>query len=176
MKIAIIGVGNILFCDDGIGVAVVNVLEQCYAFSPNIDIIDGGTLGIGLINYFSSYDKIIILDTISLDDEIGSIYSFPSNELLNLEGYKNTAHEVEVVDMLRSASLLEKCAEIQIMGIVPYNINKVSIGLSDELVEYFELYLNAVLTKIEYMDIKIKKIKEYNLSSLFDKLISVNTN
>ena len=174
MNIAIIGVGNILFCDDGIGVAVVKVLEQCYKFSPSIDIIDGGTLGIGLINYFSIYDNIIILDTISLDDEVGSIYSFPSNELLDLNGYKNTAHEVEVVDMLRSSMMLEKCAKVEIVAIVPFDINRVSIGLSDELGIYFEPYLKTVLNKIESMNIKINKIKEYNITNILQELTSLN--
>ncbi len=172
MKIAIIGVGNILFCDDGIGVLTTEVLKHCYDFSYSIDIIDGGTLGIGLVNYFSIYDEIIILDTISIDDEVGSIYSFNSSELLNFDDYKNTAHEVEVIDMIRSSKLLENCANIRIIGIVPNDINSVTIGLSDKLSIYFESYLATVLKQLEKLDIKSNKIKEYDPSTMLEKIIT----
>jgi len=172
-KIAIIGVGNILFCDDGIGVVTTEILKQCYRFSLPIDIIDGGTLGIGIINYFSSYDEIIILDTISLDDTVGSIYSFDSSQLLEFDGYKNTAHEVEVMDMLRSAMLLDKYAKVQIIGIVPNDINSVSIGLSEQLILHLEAYLKTILNQIEILGIKSSKIKQYNINDIFKYLTTI---
>ena len=148
MNIAVIGVGNILFCDDGIGVMVANFLKEHYKFSPSIDIIDGGTLGINLLNYFANYDRVIIIDTISIDDKVGSIYSIPSNEILGMDGYKNTAHEVEVVDMLRSATMLDKSADVEIIAIVPYDIESVKIGLSQELSIFFKPFVDTVLEKI----------------------------
>ena len=170
-KIAIIGVGNILFCDDGIGVATAEVLKECYEFSFPIDIIDGGTLGIGLIDYFASYDEIIILDTISMNDKVGSIYSFDSAQLLEFEGYKNTAHEVEVMDMIRSAKLLETCAKIKIIGIIPSDIHSVSIGLSDNLSKYFKDYLTEVLREIQMIGIQSKKIKEFNINNILKSIV-----
>ncbi|MEA3498013.1 MAG: HyaD/HybD family hydrogenase maturation endopeptidase [Campylobacterota bacterium] len=167
-KDIVIGIGNILFSDDGIGVFTAKVLKEHYSFSNDLEIVDGGTLGIGLVNYFSEYDNVLILDTISLDDEVGSIYSFPSRELLNLEGFKNTAHEVEVVDMLRSTSLLENCARVQICAIVPEDIVSVSIGLSDEIEKYFDSYLETVIEEIKNMGIDVVKKDDYSLEKIAD--------
>ncbi|MDQ1339185.1 MAG: hydrogenase maturation protease, partial [Campylobacterota bacterium] len=77
-KTAVIGVGNILFCDDGIGVYVVRYLRENYIFEPPIELVDGGTVGFGLFEYFREYDDVFLLDTLSLEDVAGSIYKIPS--------------------------------------------------------------------------------------------------
>lgn len=173
-KDIVIGIGNILFSDDGIGVFAARVLKEHYSFSKDIEILDGGTLGIGLVEYFSSYGNVLILDTISLDDEAGSIYSFPSKELLNLEGFKNTAHEVEVVDMLRSASLLENCADVKICAIVPKDIKTVSIGLSKGFEKFFTAYLDAVINEIKSLGVDVVKKSDYDLESIIEGFTNWN--
>ncbi|MEA3289295.1 MAG: HyaD/HybD family hydrogenase maturation endopeptidase [Campylobacterota bacterium] len=165
-KDIVIGIGNILFSDDGIGVFTARVLKEHFSFSKDIEIVDGGTLGIGLVNYFSDYDNVLILDTISLDDEVGAIYSFPSKKLLDMEGFKNTAHEVEVVDMLRSASLLEKCADVKICAIVPNDIQTVSIGLSEDFKKFFPLFLDAAIKEIEKLGVEVTKKDDYDLDKI----------
>ncbi len=79
----------------------------------------------------------LILDTISLQDEVGSIYVIPSEELLGLGGHKNTAHEVEVSDMINASLFLQNPAQIEVIGIVPHDIVSVAIGLSEELAVFF---------------------------------------
>ncbi|NEW61363.1 hydrogenase maturation protease [Sulfurovum sp. bin170] len=167
MKNIVIGLGNILFYDDGIGVFTALYLEKNFIFEPSLTIIDGGTLGIGLIDYFAEYDNVFIIDTISVDDEAGSIYVLPSDELLGLSGQKNTAHEVEVVDMLQRAMLLDKRAEVTIFSIIPQNIEKIEIGLSKVLEDKFELFIAII---IEKLDIKVmRKEKQITLSNLLEK-------
>ena len=63
MKTVLIGVGNILFMDEGIGVYAAKLLACNYTFTPEIEIIDGGTLGFKLMDYLSDYEKVIILET-----------------------------------------------------------------------------------------------------------------
>ena len=145
------------------GVFAAKVLQQYYKFTPEIEIIDGGTLGIGLINYFSEYDNVIILDTISLDDEVGSIYNLAADELLDLGNIKNTAHEVEVVDMIKSSSLLDSPANITVCAIIPKDIHSVKIGLSVELEKNFDSFLNNAIKLIENLGIEVKKVEDFDL-------------
>ncbi|MDY0117780.1 MAG: HyaD/HybD family hydrogenase maturation endopeptidase [Sulfurimonadaceae bacterium] len=145
MKTAVIGVGNIIFRDDGIGVYATRFLEENYIFNQEVSFIDGGTLGIHLLHYYEEFEQVFILDTISLEDKIGSIYNIPSYELLELGGHKNTAHEVEVSDMIATSLFLETPAEIRVLGIVPQDIISVSIGLSEELEDAFISYTDAIL-------------------------------
>ena len=166
MRIVIIGIGNILFKDEGVGVYASKYLEENFEFEGNVEIIDGGTLGFKLMRYYQEYDKVIIIDTVSIEDIAGSIYNIPSDVLLGLGSYRKTAHEVEVVEMLEICSLLENIAKVKLIGIVPKDIVSVKIGLSDEIKSAFEGLINETLKELKKEGIGYKKIKEKNLDEI----------
>lgn len=168
-NVCVVGVGNILFLDEGVGIYASAFLENNYQFEPGIDIIDGGTLGFKLMDYFQSYDRVIILDTISIEDAPGSIYNIPSEELMGLGTYRKTAHEVEVVEMLEICTLLENVAEVSIVGIIPEDIETVKIDLSEALKKHFESFIATVLKDLDKAGIKYTK-KEQQLT--LDQIIN----
>ena len=130
-KNIVIGVGNMLFKDEGIGIYASEYIKQNYVFDDeNLEVIDGGTLGFKLMSYFQEYENVIILDTVSIEDEIGGIYRLPSDVLLGLGNYRKTAHEVEIVEMLEIVSVLDSHANVTIIGIIPADIVSVGIGLT----------------------------------------------
>ncbi|MDT8338875.1 MAG: HyaD/HybD family hydrogenase maturation endopeptidase [Sulfurimonas sp.] len=162
-KIAVIGVGNILFCDDGVGVIAADYLRQNFSFEPGVEIVDGGTLGFGLFEYFMEYEHVLVLDTLSMDDEVGTIYKIPSKELLGLGGYKKTAHEVEVVQMLEICELYETKAEVTLIGIVAEDINSAKIGLSEVLRSRFELFIKTVIDALEVLGVVVIKRGDFSI-------------
>ncbi|WOE70363.1 HyaD/HybD family hydrogenase maturation endopeptidase [Hydrogenimonas thermophila] len=156
-KIVVIGIGNILFKDEGVGIYAAKYLKENYDFSTAVDIIDGGTLGFKLMTYYQSYDKVIILDTVSIKDEAGSVYNLPSDALMGLGSYRQTAHEVEVVEMLEICSMLESMAEVNVIGIVPKDIESVEIDMTNEIKEKFYGFIEAVLKELESVGIEATK-------------------
>lgn len=144
-RVIIIGVGNILFADEGIGVYAAKYLEENFEFTPAVEIIDGGVLGFQLIHYYQSYERVIILDTVSIDDQPGSVYHLPSDELMGLGSYRQSAHEVEVVEMLEICSLEENMAEVSVVGMVPSDIKSVAIDLTASLKSQFASYIQTVI-------------------------------
>ncbi|MRJ02497.1 MAG: hydrogenase maturation protease [Epsilonproteobacteria bacterium] len=155
MKTAIIGVGNILFMDEGVGVYGAQFLKQNYSIEA--EIVDGGTLGFKLMGYYQEYEKVIIIDTVSIDDTPGSIYNLPSHLLLGLGSYRKTAHEVEVVEMLEICSLLDNHAQVTVVGIVPEDIESVGIGLTPRIRESFPNLIGEVLAELERSGIGYRK-------------------
>lgn len=160
MKNIVIGVGNLLFKDEGVGILAAKYLDENYKFEGDIEIIDGGTLGFKLMTYFQEYDNVIILDTVSIEDKVGDIYRLPSDVLLGLGQYRKTAHEVEIVEMLEICSVLDKHAEVTIIGIIPEDIVSVQIGLTKTIEDKFIGLINQALTDIENLGIKVKKNEE----------------
>ncbi|MGB7402895.1 MAG: HyaD/HybD family hydrogenase maturation endopeptidase [Arcobacter sp.] len=160
MRNIVIGVGNLLFKDEGVGILAAKYLEQNYNFEGDIEIIDGGTLGFKLMTYFQEYDNVIILDTVSIEDKVGDIYRLPSDVLLGLGQYRKTAHEVEIVEMLEICSVLDKHAEVTIIGIIPEDIISVQIGLTKTIEEKFMGLINQALIDIENLGIKVEKKDE----------------
>jgi len=157
VKVAIVGAGTIIFRDEGIGVFAQKYIEKNYIFEGDVTLVDGGVLGFQLMTYYQDYDKVLILDTITMDDEVGSIYNLPANEMLGLGSYKQTAHEVEIVEMLEICSMLEKMAEVNIIGIIPQDIVSVNIGLSDKMKEMFNQFISTTIDELDKAGVKYKK-------------------
>jgi len=153
----LIGVGNVLFMDEGVGVYAAKYLENNYSFDDSLEIMDGGVLGFKLMALFQEYDNVIILDTVSIEDAPGSVYRLPSDELLGLGSYRKTAHEVEIVEMLEICSLLEKMANVVIIGIVPKDIESVKNDMTSEILSGFELFISTTLSELSELGVQYEK-------------------
>ena len=170
MKTAIVGAGTVIYQDEGVGVYAAKYIEKNYTFdNDDVTMVDGGVLGFQLMVYYQEYDKVVILDTITMDDEVGSIYNLPSEELLGLGSYKQTAHEIEIIEMLEICSLLETMADVNIVGIVPEDIETVVVGLTQKMRDNFFHLVDAGLKELEKAGIKYKKNEsEVSLDSIID--------
>lgn len=165
-NIAIIGIGNVLFKDEGLGIYATEYLKQNYQFSPNVDLIDGGTLGMNLIHYYQSYEQVILLDTISVESSVegdfkdsaepGAVYSLDSETLQGLGAYRKTAHEVEVLQTLELAALTGETAKIQVIAMVPEDIQTVAIQLSQTVEQAMPLMIQAAIEYLESLGIEVK--------------------
>ncbi len=170
MSIVVLGVGNVLEEDDGIGIYAAAYLRANYVLSDHVSIIDGGVEGINLLNLFLDNDHIIILDTINIDDSAGSIYNIPSYELSGYGLNSGGAHEVGVMQCLDMIELMGKpLPKSNVLGIVPKSIT-FRMGLSDELFERFNSYVTTVLNYLKTIGIdgSPKKIQK-SLSEIIEE-------
>ena len=168
----VIGVGNMLFKDECIGIYAAEYIKQNYKFDDEeLEIIDGGTLGFKLMTYFQEYDNVIILDTVSIEDKAGEIYRLPSDVLLGLGNYRKTAHEVEIVEMLEIVSVLDSHANVTIIGIIPEDIISVEIGLTQSMENRFEEFILNSIKEIESLGIKATKINNILIPDIVKSMI-----
>lgn len=170
-KTIVVGVGNILFSDEGVGVYAAEYLRRNFSFdsqSSTLEIIDGGTLGFRLMSYFQEYDHVILLDTVSIEDSVGSIFRLPSEALLGLGSYRKTAHEVEIIEMLEICSMLEKIAEVIVIGIVPQDIETVEAALTPKLEMAFDSFVSTVLDELRRLDIHATRTTDVPLKNIID--------
>jgi len=125
-QVLVLGLGNILLGDDGIGIHVVRrLIEGAYA-TPGLYAIDGGTLGFRLMEVFARSDAILLVDAAQLDQPAGTV------RLLELDALDRhvrragrvSAHEAGLIDLLTLAKL-EGCApaHLALLGIQPQNID-----------------------------------------------------
>jgi len=158
LKIAIVGAGTVIFQDEGVGVYAAKYLEKNYKFNGDVTLVDGGVLGFQLMVYYQEYDRVIILDTITIEnDEAGAIYNLPAEQLLGLGSYKQTAHEVEIVEMLEICSLLDNMADTSIVGIVPKDILEVVTNLTPEIKAKFQDFVGVALGELDKLGVTYTK-------------------
>lgn len=170
-KNIVVGVGNMLFKDEGVGIYASEYLKQNYEFDGDLEIIDGGTLGFKLMTYFQEYENVIILDTVSIEENPGEIYRLPSDVLLGMGNYRKTAHEVEIVEMLEIVSVLDSHANVTILGIIPEDIISVGIGLTETIENRFEEFILNAIKEIESLGVKTKKVNNIAIPDIVKSMI-----
>jgi len=161
LKILILGIGNILFGDEGIGVHLANLLDEKYQFKSNthsVDIVDGGTLAQRLIPIITDYDYVIIIDCVDVDNsKIGDVYFFDFKNVPDFITWQGSAHEVEMLQTLQMIEMMGDLPPTKIVGVVPFVIGENST---------FEL-TNEVQKSSIVMEKKIiEHLKEFGVESI----------
>jgi len=131
--VLILGIGNILHKDDGLGVFIVNQINASVKDLPKyVEVADGGVLGYDLLSLMSGREKIVIVDALKADDVPGSVYKFPAKHLRDGNN-KFSLHEMGVKKIIDMLTLTGETPEIEIIGIVPEDIQTLEIGVSDSV-------------------------------------------
>jgi len=132
-KVLILGIGNILHKDDGLGVHVVNeIINSVKDLPGDVEVADGGTLGYDLLPLMSGRKRIVIVDALKVDDLPGSLYKFPAKHLTD-NNQKFSLHDMGVKKIIDMLTLTGEKPEVEIIGIVPEDIQSLEIGISDSI-------------------------------------------
>jgi hydrogenase maturation protease len=142
----IIGLGNILLTDEGIGIHVLKELKKRNRI-PDTEFVDLGTSSLDL-EYFIREDteKMVVIDCIKISgSEPGIVYKISIDDLKKRKNADYSLHQLEFIDSINLISLLSKVPETIIFGITPFDIESLSLNLSEQLKDQFE----TVFKKIE---------------------------
>ena len=118
-RILVLGVGNILLRDEGVGVRVVERLQADYSFSPNVSLLDGGTLGIKLMDAISSSDFLIVVDAVLNGQPPGTFYRLTGDEVRKSVAFKYSLHQTDLLETLACCELVGTRPETVVVGIEP---------------------------------------------------------
>lgn len=143
-KIKIIAVGNDLYGDDGVGKAVLHALEQIPEMN-SIELINGATDALGLIDHFENTAHVILVDAAQMGEEPGTVKVFSKDEVrLNIKMDHLTVHGISLAETFDIAEAVDKLPEkITIIGIEPENI-----GISEKLSDAVKQSIPNVVSQI----------------------------
>ena len=159
MKILILGIGNVLFGDEGIGVHLANFIDEKYTFSSNenrVDIIDGGTLAQRLIPIITEYDRVLIIDCVNVaDGEIGDVYSFDFDAVPDFITWESSAHEVEMLQTLQMIEMMGDLPPVKIVGVIPYVIGEDStFSITKEVLDASLTMEKSIISYLKDLDVE----------------------
>lgn len=116
----IIGLGNLICQDDGLGIAAVNMVGARYEVPDGAALMDGGTLGLSLLPFIEEAGTVIMLDAIRSDEPPGSLVRLVGDDVLPAVATRLSPHQIGVVDLLDGARLRDRLPDrIVLWGIVP---------------------------------------------------------
>ena len=148
-KILILGIGNPLFGDEGIGPYIAEELKK-YSLPINVNVINGGTGGFELIHYLQKYDYIMVIDAVDMDMAPGTIKKL---ELSDVSGKTHTCHslhQTSFTEIVQLANTLGSYPKIIIFGVQPKN--------TKDLGELTPEIKNVAPTLIAWLTEEVKKI------------------
>lgn len=117
---ALIGVGNVLYGDEGVGVHLVHRLRRRYRAPVGLDLLDCGALGWDLLRHLEGLDRVWIVDAVAAPDpaDVGSIYVFgPSDVPGAIRWGKLSSHEWELLELLWAADVLGELPDTTLIAI-----------------------------------------------------------
>jgi hydrogenase maturation protease len=119
----ILGLGNVICQDDGLGVAaVIRLLEQ-YRPAPGVRVLDGGTLGLALLPTLEAADTVLIVDAIRSDGPPGSLVRLEGDEVAHAAQERLSVHQVGVSDLISAARWQGSLpGRLFLLGLVPESI------------------------------------------------------
>lgn len=138
--VAVLGLGNLLRKDEGLGIRAMERLMQRYQLPEDLLLIDGGTLGLDLLSYLEKAERILILDAILTDGPPGTLMKASNEEIPAFLGMRTSPHEIALADLLAVMHLRGTMPrELVVVGMQPG-----TIALGWELSQEVEAHLDAL--------------------------------
>jgi hydrogenase maturation protease len=162
--VMILGVGCILFSDEGFGVRVIEKLQTQYKFPENVSVVDGGVLGVNLLGVISQADHLIVVDAIRNKGNPGDMYRLYDKQIPERIRAKNSIHQVDFLEALTLCQVFDKVPDTVIIGVEPEDIETLSIELTPVIQLKVDPMIQMVLTELDRLEVPYYKRKHNHVS------------
>lgn len=159
MELLILGVGNVLYRDEALGVKAMQLLAKNYTFQDNVTIHDGGTLGLGLMEILMSCDLAIIIDTVTSGYEPGTLYRLEGEDLRKSISFADSMHQTDLVDTLIMCDLAGKRPDCIVFGMEPLDIETLDTNLSPIIEANMPRLITEILKELTKLGISYTEKK-----------------
>jgi hydrogenase maturation protease len=146
--ILVLGIGNVLLKDEGIGAHVAQRLPSL-SLPENVEVIDGGTMGLELLYLMENRDKVILIDAIQTTEPPGTIFRFQAREIPGIiKENKLSFHQLGIYDTFKVSQYLgRQLPEIIVIAVQPKDIS-MGTELSPEIEAKIPEIFNRILEEI----------------------------
>ncbi len=146
--IAVLGLGNLVHSDDGVGVHAIHELQRDARVPPGTVLLDGGTQGLALIPHISGFPRLLVIDAVDVGEKPGTVVRFDGKALDGLPG-KASVHQLGFADLMVAMKLLgESLPEVVVMGVQPLS-TEWSAELTPPISDALPALLDAVIGQLE---------------------------
>lgn len=156
-EVMILGIGSILFSDDGFGIQVIQKIEKEYEFPDNVLVVDGGVLGINLLGVISKPRHLIVVDTMRNHGTPGDLYRIEGEAIPERIRAKNSLHQVDFLEALTLCQALDNVPKTVIIGVEPEDIQTLSLVLTPTVQAQVEPVAGMVLKELDRLGVSYRR-------------------
>jgi hydrogenase maturation protease len=147
-RLLVLGLGNVLCSDDGLGVMAVSALARGFEWPPDVEVLDGGTLGLALLPYLEEAGAVILVDAIRGDAAPGSFMRLEGADVAPAVEQRLSPHQVGVADLLDGARWLDSYPDrLVLLGLVPATI-ELGVGCSPAVQAVLPVLVDRLVEEI----------------------------
>lgn len=152
--IVVLGIGNVLWADEGFGIRCIERLQRQYEFAPNVQLIDGGTQGLYLIHHVQAADRLIIFDAIDYGLAPGTMQVIENEDVPKYLGAKKMSlHQTGFQEVLALAQLTDSYPEqVVLIGCQPEELEDYGGSLRPSVRAALEPALRHALERLAQWD------------------------
>jgi hydrogenase maturation protease len=145
----VLGLGNVLLGDDGLGTAAVTAVERDYRVPAGVRLADGGTLGLSLLGLLCDAANVILVDAVRADAPPGTLVRLDGKDVMDAVRDRLSAHQVGVADLLDAARLID-CypTAVTLLGLVPDSID-LAVVRSTAVDERLDELVAAIVREVQ---------------------------
>ena len=155
-KTLILGIGNLLWADEGFGVRAVERLHQLYEFDEQVTLMDGGTQGIYLVHHVQEADILVVFDAIDYGLPAGQMKLIEGDEVPKFMGAKKMSlHQTGFQEVLAMAEMLGKYpSHLLLVGVQPVQLEDFGGSLRERTRQQIEPAIDAALTWLQQFEVR----------------------
>ena len=156
MSALVLGIGNLLIGDEGVGCKTVEELVRRYDLPDSVECIDGGTAGFELLSLLEGRDQVILIDALRDDRAPGTVIMVENEHVPKAFMARTTPHQLGICDVLAAAELTDIMPRrLTLYGVEPKQLD-VGIGLSPEVEAGMEKIISAVVEQLRHSGYEVK--------------------
>ncbi|MDX1593912.1 MAG: HyaD/HybD family hydrogenase maturation endopeptidase [Gammaproteobacteria bacterium] len=158
-RILVLGVGNVLLTDEGIGVHALELLQQHYRLPEEVEVIDGGTSGMDLLDQLAGRECVVLVDAVKTGDAPGTVVRLAGDALPAFFRSKISPHQLGLSDLLAILELRgEAPAELVLHGMVPFELGT-HLGLSEPARARMPEFVERVAAELRRLGAAIEPVE-----------------
>lgn len=157
-NVLVLGIGNALLTDEGVGIRAIHELERRYLFPDNVELMDGGTAGIELLRHINGRSHLIIIDALKNGKEPGTMVRLDGEEVPAVFRTRISPHQLGLSDLLAAAMLTDELPEnLVLFGMEPNSL-ETGLELSGPVEASLDKLLTAVIDELRRIDCEITMV------------------
>ncbi len=158
-RIVVMGVGNVLLSDEGVGVRVLRELRARYDFPANVRLVDGGVLGLSLTGTFMDADQVIVIDAVRGGDEPGTIYRFAWEAKPEHVQYKDSLHQIDLMETMALLPLVGDPPSVLVVGVEYEDIDNWGLTLTPKVERAVPHLVELVVQELAALGVAVQKLE-----------------
>lgn len=157
-QILVLGVGNVLLSDEGLGIHALEQLQQRYRLPAQVEVIDGGTSGMDLLDQLAGRACVVLVDAVNTGAAPGSVVRLDGATLPAFFRSKVSPHQLGLCDLLAILELRgEAPAELILHGMVPVSLGT-RLGLSPEVSARMPAFVEGVADELRRLGARLEPV------------------